>query len=68
MAHNLICDVYSKISIPHSKGLCKVKKFQKHKKNWIELTPPTHHPFPILVLKFHHDYGQNNQIIITNNF
>ena len=32
-------------TILQGKGLCKLKKFQKSKRNWIELTPPTHpHP------------------------
>ena len=54
-------------------GFAKLKKFhfQKSKRNWIELTPPTHPPSTFYFLETHSSLilsGQNTQIIITNNF
>ena len=39
--------------IAASKGLCKVKKNSKKKKNWIELNPPTHRPINFFFLETH---------------
>ena len=44
-------------------GFAKLKKFQRFKKNWIELTPPTH-PHPNFFWKPITD----TQTLITNNF
>ena len=55
-----------KIRTEEIRGLAKLNKFQKSKKN-LDRPHPTHPPCKLFFLETHHWHGQNTQIIITYN-